>query len=87
MTAPTLLIVGGEDVAVLEMNRKALAALRAPSRLSIVEGAGHLFEESGTLAEAAILATDWFTRYLLAEGEQVEGAAPDDIAAGSGTPR
>ena len=87
VTAPTLLIVGADDVAVLEMNRNALAALQAPSELRVVEGAGHLFEESGTLAEAAILATDWFTRYLLAEGEQGEGAAPVDIAAGSGTPR
>ncbi len=64
---PTLLIVGGEDTAVLDGNRRALGALAAPKRLSVVEGAGHLFEEPGTLAEAAILARDWFTRYLLEE--------------------
>jgi putative phosphoribosyl transferase len=65
--APTLLIVGGEDTAVLDGNRRALGALAGPKRLSVVEGAGHLFEEAGTLAEVAILARDWFTRYLLEE--------------------
>ena len=64
--APTLLIVGGADRAVLELNRRALAQLRCPSQLAVVEGATHLFEEPGTLAEAAILASDWFARYLLA---------------------
>lgn len=65
VVTPTLLIVGGEDTAVLEGNRVALAALAGPKRLAVVEGAGHLFEEPGTLAEAALLARDWFTRYLL----------------------
>jgi len=68
VTSPTLLIVGGEDVAVLEFNRKALAGLPPPSRLAVVQGAGHLFEESGTLAEAAILARDWFVHFLLEDG-------------------
>jgi putative phosphoribosyl transferase len=64
VTAPTLLIVGGADDVVLDLNRLALARLGGPSRLAIVEGATHLFEEPGTLAEAAILARDWFARYL-----------------------
>jgi putative phosphoribosyl transferase len=64
VTAPTLLIVGGADDVVLDLNRQALARLRGPSRLAIVEGATHLFEEPGSLAEAAILARDWFARYL-----------------------
>ena len=58
--APTLLIVGGDDTAVLELNRKAYAALRCERRLEIVPGASHLFEEPGTLARAAELARDWF---------------------------
>jgi putative phosphoribosyl transferase len=72
VTAPTLLIVGSEDVAVLDLNRKALAALPAGCALSVVQGATHLFEEPGTLAEAAILARDWFVRHLL---------EPDGVAA------
>ena len=67
VVAPTRLIVGGEDTAVLVGNRTALGALAGPKCLSVVEGAGHLFEEPGTLAEAALLARDWFTRYLLDE--------------------
>jgi putative phosphoribosyl transferase len=65
VAAPTLLIVGGADEMVLELNRRAQAQLRCPNELAVVEGATHLFEEPGTLAEAAILARDWFTRYLL----------------------
>ena len=62
--APTLLIVGGDDVAVLEMNREALRSIRAPKELAIVPGATHLFEEPGALQEVARLAADWFTRHL-----------------------
>ena len=64
VTAPTLLIVGGHDTAVLEMNRGALAELRCDKDLSVVPGATHLFEEPGTLDAAAALARDWFLRYL-----------------------
>jgi putative phosphoribosyl transferase len=67
VTAPTLLIVGGDDVAVLEANQRALAVLGPPSQLVVVAGAGHLFEEPGTLAEAACCARDWFARYLLGD--------------------
>jgi dienelactone hydrolase len=63
--APTLLIVGGDDEPVIELNRQALRALRAPVKeLVIVPGATHLFEEPGTLEVVAQLASDWFTRYL-----------------------
>ncbi|MFZ2963365.1 MAG: phosphoribosyltransferase family protein [Rhodoglobus sp.] len=65
VTAPTLLIVGSEDPLVLDLNRRALTALRGEKRLSIVEGASHLFEEPGTLAEVALLARDWFAAHLL----------------------
>jgi pimeloyl-ACP methyl ester carboxylesterase len=63
--APTLLIVGGDDVTVLELNRQALAQLRAEKELVIIPGATHLFEEPGALDEVARLARDWFERYLV----------------------
>lgn len=62
--APTLLIVGGDDFQVIEMNRTAFAALRAPKEMLTVPGATHLFEEPGTLEKVAELATDWFVKYL-----------------------
>ncbi|MDP8923605.1 MAG: dienelactone hydrolase family protein [Chloroflexota bacterium] len=62
--APTLLIVGGNDVPVIEMNRAALDALRCEARLEIVPGGTHLFEEPGTLEQVAELATGWFQRHL-----------------------
>lgn len=66
--APTLLIVGGNDVPVIGMNEEALAQMRAEKRLEIVPGATHLFEEPGTLEEVARLAADWFVRYLSPRG-------------------
>ena len=66
--APTLLIVGGNDFEVIELNRAALAQLRCEKQLVIVPGATHLFEEPGTLHEVARLARDWFERHL-ARGE------------------
>lgn len=62
--APVLLIVGGEDREVLELNRQAAARLGGPHELEIIPGAGHLFEERGALDEVARLAGDWFTRHL-----------------------
>jgi putative phosphoribosyl transferase len=62
--APTLLIVGGHDFPVIEMNRQALARLRVEKELVIVPGATHLFEEPGTLEQVAGLAGDWFVRHL-----------------------
>lgn len=64
VSAPTLLIVGGDDAPVIEMNRWALARLRCEKRLEIVPGATHLFEEPGTLEAVARLARDWFLRHL-----------------------
>jgi putative phosphoribosyl transferase len=64
--APTLLIVGGEDGSVINLNEEALARLGAPVKeLSIVPDASHLFEEAGKLEEVARLAADWFGRYLV----------------------
>jgi len=62
--APTLLIVGGNDVPVIEMNREAMAQMRAPVELKIVPGATHLFEEPGTLEEVAQLARDFFKKHV-----------------------
>lgn len=62
--APTLLIVGGGDTAVIDRNREALVQLRAEKQLEIVPGATHLFDEPGTLEEVARQARDWFARYL-----------------------
>ncbi len=62
--APTLLIVGGHDFAVLDLNRKALEALRVQKALAVVPGATHLFEEPGALEEVARLAREWFDRHL-----------------------
>jgi putative phosphoribosyl transferase len=66
VTAPTLLIVGGRDEVVLDLNRAAQAELRCENDLAVVPGATHLFEEPGTLAAAAALARDWFTRHMTA---------------------
>lgn len=65
--APTLLIVGGDDTPVIELNRAALAQLRCEKRLVIVPGATHLFEEPGALDEVTRLARQWFERYLARE--------------------
>jgi putative phosphoribosyl transferase len=62
--APTLLIVGGHDELVLELNRAAQSQLRCQSRLAVVPGATHLFEEPGTLEQAAALARDWLVSHL-----------------------
>jgi len=62
--APTLLIVGGDDIPVIGMNREASDQMQSVRRLEIVPGASHLFEEAGTLEEVARLAREWFQRYL-----------------------
>lgn len=64
LAAPTLLIVGGEDRDVIELNQEAMAQMRCEVRLAIIPGATHLFEERGTLEQAAQLALDWFKRHL-----------------------
>ncbi|MEV0368753.1 alpha/beta family hydrolase [Streptomyces sp. NPDC050636] len=63
--APTLLIVGGDDTLVLDLNQQAQAQLRCENQLEIVPGATHLFEEPGALDEVADLARDWFSRHLV----------------------
>ena len=62
--APTLLIVGGDDAPVIELNRQAFTQLRVEKRLAIIPGATHLFEEPGALEQVAWLAREWFERYL-----------------------
>jgi alpha-beta hydrolase superfamily lysophospholipase len=61
--APTLLLVGGADTEVLQLNRKAYAELRCEKELAVIPGATHLFEEPGTLEEVARQAADWFDRH------------------------
>jgi pimeloyl-ACP methyl ester carboxylesterase len=67
--APTLLIVGGNDPQVLELNRMALKLMSCVRQLAIVPGAGHLFEEPGALDEVARLARDWFLRHLVSAAQ------------------
>ncbi|HEX4169847.1 MAG TPA: alpha/beta hydrolase [Bryobacteraceae bacterium] len=64
VTAPTLLIVGANDEPVLELNERALNALRCEKQLAIIPGATHLFEEPGTLQQAAGLANNWFENHF-----------------------
>src|SRR5688500_17010176 len=74
--APTLLIVGGDDRPVIEMNRAALDGLRCEKRLEIVPGATHLFEEPGTLEEVAHLARTWCELYLAPIDDRAATALP-----------
>ena len=62
--APTLLIVGGDDPVVIELNQQAQGQLRCETRLEVVDGASHLFEEPGKLERVTELARDWFTGHL-----------------------
>ncbi len=71
ITAPTLLIVGGADHEVMELNEQALRQLRCDKRLAVVAGATHLFEEHGALEQVAELAASWFSAHL-APGEPME---------------
>jgi len=68
VTAPTLLLVGSHDEQVLELNREAGSRIHAVTRLELVSGATHLFEEPGTLEHVADRAGDWFTKYFSASG-------------------
>ena len=65
VTAPTLLIVGGDDEIVVDLNREAYGLLKSQKQLDIVPGASHLFSEPGALEEVARLAEEWFLRYLI----------------------
>jgi putative phosphoribosyl transferase len=66
--APTLLIIGGNDDVVIELNEQALRRLRCPKELAVIPGATHLFEEPGALEEVARLAKEWFVRHLTPAG-------------------
>lgn len=68
VTAPTLLIVGGADTLVIDLNRKAMAQMHCEKHLQIIPGAGHLFEEPGALKKVAGLARDWFVEKLSLPG-------------------
>jgi putative phosphoribosyl transferase len=67
--SPTLLIVGGADWGVLDLNQRASELLRCEKQLAIVPGATHLFEEPGALERVTALAAGWFRRYLRSEGD------------------
>lgn len=67
LKAPTLLIVGGKDYQVIDMNREALKMLNCKKELQIIPGATHLFEEQGALEEVAKIAGNWFVEYLIAD--------------------
>jgi len=69
VAAPTLLIVGGRDAQVVELNRQALRRMHAPARLEIVPGATHLFEEPGALDAVCRRALGWCTRHLVPRSE------------------
>jgi len=64
VTAPTLLIVGGADYGVIELNEQAGALLNCEKKLTLIPGATHLFEEPGTLQQAASIAADWFVQHI-----------------------
>ena len=69
--APTLLIAGGDDSTVVELNKKALQKLTAKKELVIIPGATHLFEEPGALEAVAHAAAEWFTQYLAGDGNNI----------------
>ena len=73
--APVLLIVGGADITVLDLNREALTRISAPKKLVIILGATHLFEEPGTLDEVVVHAGAWFQTHLAlpAQGKRLAG--------------
>jgi len=69
--APTLLVVGGADQPVLDLNARAYARLRCTKRVEVVAGATHLFEEPGALEEVTRLAREWFVRFLVEESPTI----------------
>jgi putative phosphoribosyl transferase len=79
VTAPTLLIVGGDDEVVLELNRRALATLTCERRLAVVGGASHLFQEPGTLERVAALAGDWLESHLAGPTADEVGPAEAEV--------
>ena len=84
--APALLIVGERDEVVIELNERAMAGMRAETRLEIVPGATHLFEDPGTLERVASLARAWFTEHLRPSGQADRPPLPLDYAEKAPTP-
>ncbi len=74
VNAPTLLIVGGHDEVVLELNREAARQMRCVTRVAVVPGATHLFEEPGALDQVADLAVDWFDRFARSRADAAAGS-------------
>lgn len=74
--APTLFVVGGNDLPTIGLNRRAMDRMRAPVALEIVPGAGHLFEEPGALEQAASLAAAWYLRHLVPSVPPLPGTTP-----------
>lgn len=70
VVSPTLLIVGGSDFVVIELNKQAFQRLTCQKEIKIIKGATHLFEEPGTLEEVARLASEWFKKYFIEEGKK-----------------
>ena len=64
VSAPTLLLVGGADYGVIELNQQAYSLMHCKKKISLIPGATHLFEEPGTLEQVASDAADWFAQYL-----------------------
>jgi dienelactone hydrolase len=82
--APTLLLVGGYDQAVIQLNEQALTQMHSETSLGIVPGAGHRYEEAGVLEAVALLAGAWFQRYLMANSSCTKrkpssGGSGDDL--------
>ncbi|MFC1609223.1 dienelactone hydrolase family protein [Patescibacteria group bacterium] len=69
INAPTLLIVGGDDDAVIQLNKSSLSQIKSEKKLEIIPGATHLFEEPGALERAAEIASEWFRDYLVPKGD------------------
>lgn len=87
MHQPTLLIVGQRDLTVIELNREAMEKLAGETRLEVVPGASHLFEEPGALEQVARLARAWFVRHLAPVSRGKDPAQPARAAKiGSGIP-
>ena len=87
VTAPTLLIVGGADHGVIELNEAALAQLTCDKAMTLVPGATHLFEEPGTLEQVMELASDWFQVKLTAQPAQPAQPAPEPAPAAASAAR
>jgi dienelactone hydrolase len=76
VTAPVLLLVGSNDVPVIDLNQQAYDHISGKKEMKLIPGATHLFEERGTLEQVSELAAEWFRKYLTSAAEISEGKAP-----------